>query len=502
MRNDPELQDLFDSFPELRDGNGLLIANEGLPLYVRQAFVEPLAAAFPAERVLPLESAACPEDRGIVFETSREDFVHSEPPAACISFFRDHYPAIVTRRFDPAPRRASPEEVDLSEGLILFHTPRTGSHYLQSIIAAVDGFGPTEEWIRPPIVLACQLGITELYTHLQNCIALLLPYVRQWSLTIECRALQQQWKRLSEQDRRRILALMSRAHRFILTRQDRVAQAWSDVKAISTGVFFETVEDQGKHATTAIADWDHHWFWVGLLIRQNIGAETWLSGMLAEHGLPTPIVAYEDILTDDGLHQNAGAILGPLAGSAQAELKTSSTRFRRQLTYQDVGTIVQLGNCLDGEKSLYPASPCHLALLGDAVMGRAKICIHAPFGGIIVRPRLLAGGTLRIDFALVDGAANGQPMISAPVISAQMNGEQILEFPVAGAGPHTLHMDVAPDVSQPVVVLFLSTEPDARPFCTVHRVSLIPVPFEKAQLFPWSMEVIAMPGLRILRYDE
>jgi hypothetical protein len=128
MLNDPIVDDLFGSFREVRDENGLLIGNEGLPLYIKRAFVERLAEAFPGERVLPLESDAWATDRGIVFETSREDLVHYASPE-CISFFRDHYPAIVTRCFVPAARRASAEEIDLSEGLILFHTPRAGSHY-------------------------------------------------------------------------------------------------------------------------------------------------------------------------------------------------------------------------------------------------------------------------------------------------------------------------------------------------------------------------------------
>lgn len=290
---------------------------------------------------------------------------------------------------------------------------------------------------------------------------------------------------------------MSRAHRFILSRRDRVAQAWSDVKAISTGVFFETVDDRNEREMPTIADWDHYWFWVGLLIRQNIEAETWLSGMLAEHRLSAPIVAYEDILTDEGLQRNAGAILGPHAGSTQVELKTLSTRFRRQLTYQDVGTIVQLGTCMDGEKYLYPANPCHLALLGDAVIGYQEIGIHAPFGGIIARPRMLAGGTLRIDFALAEGAADGQPMIIAHV-----DGERVLAFDLTAAGNHTLHVNVAQDVAQPIAVAFRSAEPDAPAFCAIHRVSLVPVPFGKAQLFPWSTEAIATPVLRVLRYDE
>jgi hypothetical protein len=215
---------------------------------------------------------------------------------------------------------------------------------------------------------------------------------------------------------------MSRAHRFILTREDRVAQAWSDVKAISTGVFFKAADDQNEFEQPALASWDHYWFWVGLLIRQNIEAETWLSDTLAENGLSAPVIAYEDVLSDEGLNRNVVAILGSGAGSVAPELKTASTRFRRRLTYQDVGVIVKLRTCIDGERTLYPANPCHLALLGDAVIGKDEIIIHPPLGGIIARPRLLTSGILRLDFSLDDSLPDGQPMVIANADGERIRG--------------------------------------------------------------------------------
>lgn len=297
---EPEFRKLCSSLHEIHS-DGLLIGNSRhLPLYVKRGFVGLLADTFRAESVLPLPPSAPLNQPGIIFEADPADFAYSDHSAETISFFRSHYPAILTRLFDTSARVASNEEIDLSQGLVLFHSPRTGSHYLQSMISAVDGFAATEEWIRPPIIFACRFGITDLYSHLRSCIARQLPYARHWSFTVDCRSLQRQWMSLSPRDQRRILALMSCAHRFVLTRRDRVAQAWSDIKAISTGVFFHSSQDQSTPVQMAPTHPERYWFWARLLIRQNSESEQWLHSLLTANHLEAPIVTYEEICRTRG----------------------------------------------------------------------------------------------------------------------------------------------------------------------------------------------------------
>ncbi len=94
----------------------------------------------------------------------RERLQRERPPGTALSFLTEYYPSVCAKTF--AAGRMADEP---GPGVIMFQTPRTGSHLMQGMIANLGEFGAPDEWIRPPVMEAVRLGALGLVDHLVRC---------------------------------------------------------------------------------------------------------------------------------------------------------------------------------------------------------------------------------------------------------------------------------------------------------------------------------------------
>ena len=269
-------------------------------------------------------------------------------PDRAISFLTEYYPSASARTFMPGRMAES-----VGRGLIMFQTPRTGSHLMQGMIAATGDFAIADEWIRPPLVAAVRLGLLNLVDHLIRCARYQQAVHKYWAASIVLPFLDELWWQMPPEERQRFIAFLGSAHAFLLTRRDRFAQTWSQIRATQSGRFhIYSADDANKDASDALRPPEKFWLWA--LQNREIFArlEAFAQRIVRESGTTLPVIAYEELLDPpiaEDVHRRA---FGALYEPDRHELDPARSRFVRQSGAADAPMVARLKRVVEDMKIL------------------------------------------------------------------------------------------------------------------------------------------------------
>jgi hypothetical protein len=322
-------------------------------LLVPADLVEAWREIAPNQPVEPLEHADT-TNKCIVFDIGDEAAAtllrlrQQRPSGDAISFLTEYYPSVCAGTFTPGQSAET-----LGPGLIMFQTPRTGSHLMQGMIADLDGFATADEWIRPPLTQAIRLGALNLVDHLIRCARYQQAVHKYWTASIVLPFLQELWYAMPPDERRRLLDFLGSAHAFLLTRRDRVAQTWSQIRATHTGRFhIYSQDDVNRGVSQALQPPEKFWLWCLYNQEQFARLEDFASSLMQQAGGTLPVVAYEELLQDTIAEDTHLRVFGPFYDRDAHRLNRASSRYVRQAGTDDAAMVAQLGRVVDGIDAL------------------------------------------------------------------------------------------------------------------------------------------------------
>ena len=263
-------------------------------------------------------------------------------PRASLSFLSEYYPSVCAKTF------AAGEMSDhLGSGLVMFQTPRTGSHLLQGMIAQLGDFGAPEEWVRPPVIKAVQLGILSLVDHMYRCARHQRAFHKYWATSLVLPFLAEIWGHLSDHEQGRLLSFVEHSHPFLLTRRDRIAQTWSQIRAYHTGRFHAFVQkDVNEQAEVALLPVEKFWLWVILNRRHFDRLESFARSIAAKSNKNLSEVAYEELQERPLTEALHGKVLGEMYSPLTHRLDPDATIFLKQSSVHDAECIASLGQLI------------------------------------------------------------------------------------------------------------------------------------------------------------
>lgn len=266
----------------------------------------------------------------------------SHPNRITFDFFEQYLPSLMARTFTPS-RWVPPDQI--GTGIVIFHTPRTGSHFLMSMVASCGDFGETEEWIRPAVVTAVRLNIVGLVEHMQRCAGYQRAFSEHWSLKIEIPFLFDMWSFLDKTERKRFQTLISTSHSFLLSRNNATAQILSTIRAVSTGQFVKTssasVESISTHILTD-GSVDRYWFWNAFARDQIKDWEEFVRYSFSSHNQNIKTVYYEDLMQNNISEDVQLKVFGPFHNPTRYALKIDSSKYQKQSGNGDLLLIGKL----------------------------------------------------------------------------------------------------------------------------------------------------------------
>ena len=238
-------------------------------------------------------------ERCIIFDAGeetgpiRERLQKERPPGSVLSFFTEYYPSVCAKTF--APGRMAGE---LGPGITMFQTPRTGSHLMQGMIANVGDFGPPDEWIRPPVIEAVRQGVLGFVDHLIRCALHQRAFCRYWSVSIVLPFLAEMWQWISCEERGRFGEFVHQGHSFLLSRRDRTAQTWSQIRATYSGRFHSfSHNDVNQDIDEALLPPEKFWLWL-IINKANFERLEQLARTITrDAGIELETIYYEELLT-------------------------------------------------------------------------------------------------------------------------------------------------------------------------------------------------------------
>ena len=263
----------------------------------------------------------------------------ADPKRIVYDFFEEYLPALMARTFDPS--RHVPLK-DIGTGIVIFHTPRTGGHFLMSMMAACHDFGETEEWVRPPVVTAVKLGILNFVDHLKRCASYQRANSKHWSNKMDIPFLADIWVSETDTQKKAFLSFLGLGHAFLLSRVNKLAQIWSTIKAVNNGVFFELNSDElpidsiiELSSEPSIIDLASYWFWTTITIEKIRLWENMAISLAKDAGLQLETVLYEELLEEpinSEIHQR---VFGPFYENSVHVLRKSASQYKKQSRKDD-----------------------------------------------------------------------------------------------------------------------------------------------------------------------
>jgi LPS sulfotransferase NodH len=260
------------------------------------------------------------------------------PEGSAISFLTEYYPSACAETLAPGRMADS-----LGHGLIMFQTPRTGSHLMQSMIRSTGDFGIADEWIRPPLLHAVRLGLVSLVDHLICCARHQQLVHKYWATSIVLPFLEEIWRELQPDEHLRFIDFVRSAHTFLLTRRDRVAQTWSQIRAVQSGRFhIYSQAEVNKNVGDALQPPEKFWVW--LLHNEDTWArmEAFADTIVRQAGGTLPVVAYEELRERPISKDVHDRVFGPLYDQSAHQLDPDTSPFVRQSGAEDAEMIARL----------------------------------------------------------------------------------------------------------------------------------------------------------------
>ncbi len=339
---------LTHAFAEVVDNGRLTGGFEEHVLLAPAELVSAWREIAPDQPIEPLERADAAE-RCIVFDVGGDATAallrlrQQRPAGSAISFLTEYYPSVCAETFTPGRMADS-----LGRGLIMFQTPRTGSHLMQGMIAGTGDFGTAEEWIRPPLLQAVRLGLLSLVDHLIRCARHQQASHKYWAASIVLPFLDEVWHAISAEERQRFVEFLASAHAFLLTRRDRVAQTWSQIRATQSGRFhIYSPDDVNKDVAEALLPPEKFWLWV--LYNEDYWRrlEAFAQSLVRQAGGTLPVVAYEDLLERPIAEEIHRQVFGPMYDRAVHQLLPAVSRYVRQAGREDAKMVERLKHAVD-----------------------------------------------------------------------------------------------------------------------------------------------------------
>jgi hypothetical protein len=342
MNGSTKLEKLVRLFSEVVD-DGALSGNwndctlcvdaELLPLWKEIAPNTPVAPFGPRK----------PAGTCIVFDAGEEAITlrrcwAKTDPKEVLSFFHDYYPATCARTFQPG---VVAEQI--GQGLVMFQTPRTGSHFMQGMLSQLKEFGVAAEWIRPPLIEAHALGIVSVAEHLRQCARHQRAFHAYWAASIVLPFLETLMDKMSPDDRADTVDFLSRGHLFLTMRKSRTAQTWSQIRAKHSGVFhIKTADRANSELDSSMQPVEKFWFW-NLLSGFKINVlESLARNIAAQVGKQVAEVPYEEMRNHVFLLKLEPQIFGPLYDPIRHRLDPYQSTYSKQSTSEDATIVAQL----------------------------------------------------------------------------------------------------------------------------------------------------------------
>ena len=361
----------------------LLVPNELVPAWRQTA---------PRQLILPLSKYAS-VDRSIVFDVSPNATAvlrwlrQQRSPGSALSFFTEYYPSVCAGTFAPGQMATA-----RGPGLIMFQTPRTGSHHMKGMIANVGDFGVANAWIRPPLLEAVRLGVVSLVDHLDRCARHQLAARPRWAASIVLPFLEAAWESISADERQRFVEFVGSAHPFLLTRRDRVAQTWSLLRAGHSGRYHINSADQANDGVAdALRPPEKYWLWTLFNHHYFARLETFAQSIVEQSGGTLPVVAYEELLEQplsEAVHER---VLGPMYDRNTHKLDPLTSGYARQSGVEDVRMIARLRRVIDDVDVLNPVSAQDRGT--ETTVCRIPFACIAEPSTVCLELQVLAGGS-------------------------------------------------------------------------------------------------------------
>jgi hypothetical protein len=499
---------LLTTMTELVSDERLVGPIEDFCLLVPEFLVESWRKVAPLQRVDSLDRA--PDySHVIVFEANDHAqallaaLQTERPPGTAIGFYSEYYPGILTSVSGPLKVTSEP----IGRGLVMLHTPRTGSHYIQGMITSLGIFGKMEDWTRPPVIEAVKLGIVNIAEHFYRCARYQRSGAAHWSTRIEIPFLRSIWPLLPSSQQIELRSFLRDSHCFLLTRRDRAAQTWSTIKAVASSEWMVThPQSNPRPATDIPVPVDQLWFWLFSNV-ETIQANERFASVLTGIGISeVTTVAYEDVSVAQIPEAIQHDVLGDYFEPGVTYLDPGATRYYRQATDADRPAIGRLAHLFESSrqwdlrnKSDLNQTPIHLvagsqALRDDGVhlIGMEAALLFKisdwPKSGLIVLHFRIKEEAQNFPIVLLgNGEVNwfihkmSRRGVYALVIDAGCIGDEPLRFGIENMQPTTSEHEPWP--------------------IAVRNLRWVDVSFDMAPYFPWIEEVTSTRHARLYRFS-
>ena len=302
----------------------------------------------PAQPVEPLDCAAT-TPKCIVFDLGEAAgatlarLKRGRPSGAAISFFTEYYPSVCAATYAPGHVASS-----LGRGVVMLQTPRVGGRLMKDMIGELADFAAPEEWVRPPLMQAIRLGVVGLVDHLTRCALHQQAVHRYWAGCIVLPFLDELWHRMASDERQRLLDFLGSAHTFLLTRRDRVAHTWSQIKAEHDARYQSYSREERGGGTNQLQPVEKFWLWCMHNQEHLPRQERFAQLLLRQAGRTLPVVAHEELrqrpISED-VHRR---ILGPLYKRGTHKLNPDGSSCANSPDADDAPTIAGLTEVVKG----------------------------------------------------------------------------------------------------------------------------------------------------------
>jgi hypothetical protein len=483
-----KLEKLIRLFAEIVDDGALAGNWTDCTLCVDAQLVALWQEVAPKTPVSPLTTLK-PPGICIVFDADDESAALynrwvGDDPTQVFSFFADYYPSVCARTFQPG---VVGEQI--GQGLVMFQTPRSGSHFMQGMLSQLKDFGIAAEWIRPPLIEAHALELVSVAGHLQRCARHQRAFHTYWAASIVLPFLETLMEKMNPQDVVEMIDFFSRGHMFMTMRKGRTAQTWSLIRASRSGVFhIESGEKGNAELDESLQPIEKFWFW-NLINGEKIrDSESLARSFAVKVGKRVAEVPYEEMLNPVFLQRLESQVFGPIYDPIRYKLDPSRSKYVRQSTVEDAEIVARLESIsytareIDFKRRVGIENATYRGADAGLRWGPAGLDIFAGHVTLMVWPiQENRPTTIAIQFTAAIAEA------SSTEITVRHNERELANVKVSDRGSYCLFVDGGA-VSHPNTLYTFGVAGDQAQVVLV-SIHESPVAFSTRPEFPWMREV-------------
>jgi hypothetical protein len=343
---------LFSHFDEFTNQGKVPGGLQNFCVVVPEEAVDVLTAIWPHYLIATV--ANCPKDAKnvLVIPNDRDhslvDAVQRALPGTnVIDFFYDFYPGALATHFLTV--RIMEGEFP-SRGLLMFASPRSGTHYVGELLGGTGIVGPPREYLRPLLLDALKQGLVKISSHLLRCALASAQHLRHWSMQLPVIYIKDVWRLLDEGDQWFLLTWMAAQESFTLARRDRTAQGMSVRRADYYGHYHIRKSIDYSilpKATRAPPDTLRWMYWINRFIHEKRSEEKWIADILATVGRIVPTYYYEDFIERADIERNLNTLLNPFVPAGTIVRASKDIDVQIQRTPEDAAENAQMSALID-----------------------------------------------------------------------------------------------------------------------------------------------------------